>query len=109
MFKSKEKLDIAVEESKAIRESIEKIASLKDKALLSSVGFQIDSESDLSESESESEYEVQTTEYEDEETIVTKLKKRLRMVCLITAVWCVVKHSQTFVTVALTQECMIRN
>lgn len=63
--KCKEKLDAAVNESKAIRESIEKIASLKDKALLSSFGFQVDSESDLSESESE--FEVQTTE-EDKET-----------------------------------------
>ena len=55
--KRKENLNAAVNESRAIRESIEKIASLKDKALLSSFGFQVDSESGLSESESESETE----------------------------------------------------
>ncbi len=55
--KRAEKLDRAVQEARAIRESIEKIANLKDKALLSSFGFQVnsDSESDLSESESEDE------------------------------------------------------
>ena len=63
--KRKENLDAAVDESRAIRESIEKIASLKDRALLSSFGFQVDSESDLSESEPE--WEVQTTD-EDKET-----------------------------------------
>ena len=60
--KRKENLNAAVNESRAIRELIEKIASLKDKARLSSFGFQVDSESGLSESglsESESESETE--------------------------------------------------
>ena len=56
----------AVNESRAIRESIEKIASLKDKALLSSFGFQVDSESGLSESQSEWETEAEMIDKDKE-------------------------------------------
>ena len=66
--KRKEKLEEALSQSKAIRESIEKIACLKDKALLASIGFQVDSDSDLTESESDSESKEELTYEGDDET-----------------------------------------
>ena len=55
VHKREQKVEEAIKESLAIRQAIEKIANLKDKALLSSLGFQVSSESEPSESESESE------------------------------------------------------
>ena len=79
IFKSLRKTStLLVYESRAIRKWIEKIASLKERALLSSFGFQVDSESDLSESKSER--EVQTTD-ENKETSDNNLSLVLPLQC----------------------------
>lgn len=60
--KHAERVDEALNHAKAIRESIEKIACLKDKGLLASFGYEVDTESDLSDTESESDPDEQMSE-----------------------------------------------
>lgn len=57
-----ERVEEALNHAKAIRESIEKIACLKDKGLLASFGYEVDTESDLSDTESESDPDEQMSE-----------------------------------------------
>ena len=61
----KERLEDALPHAKAIRESVEKIARLKDKGLLASLGFEFDTESDPSDTQSESDPDDQMSENEE--------------------------------------------
>ena len=61
----KERLEDALTHAKAIRESVEKIARLKDKGLLASLGFEFDTESDPSDTESESDPDDQMSQNEE--------------------------------------------